>query len=87
MRHELQSITGVISNGPVTHLLYELMKDLPKDESLVLLEPLADSDLIKQIKKGRELINASNAHTNIHSSEKRDNGPSFEEWLSDKRFL
>lgn len=87
MKHELQSLTGIIGNGSTSHLLYELLKELPKEEILEVMAPYADKDLLQRIQKGGELIHASNTYTSPHSLRDNNSGHSFKEWLADKRFL
>ena len=73
---DLEALTGMLIRGPITPVVYNLLKDSPYKEDI-----LQYKDLIS--KERRELINVSKQDASTNTVEEDDSRVSFERWLSD----
>lgn len=75
VREDLEALTGSLLMGPVTPILYNILKDSPCKEDI-----LNYRDLIS--KERREEV-VSKQNTSSNNIEVDDGRVSFEEWLRD----
>lgn len=76
VREDLETLTGMLIQGPITPIVYNLLKDGPYKEDI-----LQYKDLIS--KERREIIDVSKQDQSSNTDEKADSRISFEEWLAD----
>lgn len=76
VNEDLEALTGMLIQGPITPIIYNLLKDSPYKEDI-----LEYKDLIS--KERRDSINVSKQNASTDISTEADSRSSFEEWLAD----